>query len=127
MFSEFFTGGGPDCVVSKQEELTKCFEEAMSKYNENVVESLQSLIIKPEFCQDMDNFKDCTVIKLESCKESLKNQADDLVKGLYQIVRKEMPCAKDKRNSAESAKISVGLLTETLLMAFAARMIGSSN
>jgi Protein of unknown function (DUF1397) len=123
VFSGFVAEKGLECVVSKQEELAKCYNDAIGEYKDDDIESLQSLITDEEFCQDMDGFKECAVMELKTCKPPQAH----VFENFFDVVRKEMPCENDDENSADSSKLSVGVLAGTLLIASVPNVIFSLN
>ncbi|XP_066596293.1 27 kDa hemolymph protein-like [Prorops nasuta] len=93
----FISAGGPECFQDKQQDIQDCLNSTFGHYipqpNPNggvpSLESLPTLVYTEQGCTDMKKLQNCTVQKLEGCKDPTPA---NIVDSIFNFIIRSTPC-----------------------------------
>ncbi|XP_050443838.1 27 kDa hemolymph protein-like [Adelges cooleyi] len=116
----FYSEGGPDCLMDKQEAIQHCLNTSFSKYSPsgdvNSLSNLPAFKFEEDQCKSMGELQTCVVAELTKCGEPTPA---NIVDSLFEFIRRSTPCSQYKSAQIQkSSSSSVNLLSSNSLTLF---------
>ncbi|CAK9818251.1 27 kDa hemolymph protein [Anthophora quadrimaculata] len=109
----FISADGPECLTSKQDEITQCFNNTFASYvsqlspNGSLPKTLPVLVLGTKECTDITTLQTCGVRELEKCSDPTPA---NIVDSIFNYILKVTPCQNLMADKNAASNLTVSLL-----------------